>query len=71
MLHARNFNQQWPHNPANPGGAWDYHETIIAEADPRPIRVWMAVGDADLLNPNIMRDGMHDRVWPIIGWPPC
>jgi enterochelin esterase family protein len=28
----------------------------------KPLRVWMCVGDRDSLNPNIMRDGMHDWV---------
>ena len=55
-------NQQWPFNAANPGGAWDYHETIIPHARRKPIRIWMQVGDRDLLNPNVMRDGMHDWV---------
>lgn len=55
-------NQQWPFNAANPGGAWDYHETIIPGAPRKPIRVWMEAGDRDLLNPNVMRDGMHDWV---------
>jgi iron(III)-enterobactin esterase len=55
-------NQQWPFNPANPGGAWDYHETIIPDTKRKPIRIWMQVGDRDLLNPNVMRDGMHDWV---------
>jgi iron(III)-enterobactin esterase len=55
-------NQQWPFNPANPGGAWDYHETIIPDSKRKPIRIWMEAGDRDLLNPNIMRDGMHDWV---------
>jgi enterochelin esterase family protein len=55
-------NQQWPFNAANPGGAWDYHETIIPDSKPKPIRIWMQVGDRDLLNPNIMRDNMHDWV---------
>ncbi len=55
-------NQQWPFNAANPGGAWDYHETIIPDARPKPIRMWMEAGDRDLLNPNVMRDGMHDWV---------
>ena len=27
-----------------------------------PIRIWMMVGDKDLLYPNVMRDGMHDWV---------
>jgi hypothetical protein len=55
-------NQQWPYNPANPGGAWDYHETLIASTKPKPIRIWMQVADRDLLNPNVMRDDMHDWV---------
>ena len=55
-------NQQWPFNPANPGGAWDYHESIIAGSPKKPIRVWMHVGDRDLFNPNVMRDDMHDWV---------
>jgi enterochelin esterase family protein len=55
-------NQQWPFDPASPGGAWDYHQTLIPHAAPKPIRIWMQVGDRDLLNPNIMRDDMHDWV---------
>ncbi|HYO23415.1 MAG TPA: alpha/beta hydrolase-fold protein [Lacipirellulaceae bacterium] len=55
-------NQQWPYNPETPGGAWEYHRTLIPNSDPKPIRIWMHVADRDLLNPNIMRDGMHDWV---------
>jgi enterochelin esterase-like enzyme len=55
-------NQQWPFNPANPGGAWDYHDHLVAAVPAKPIRVWMHVGDRDLFNPNIMKDGMHDWV---------
>jgi enterochelin esterase-like enzyme len=55
-------NQQWPFNPANPGGAWDYHEKLIPGSAPKPIRIWMHVGERDLVNPNVMRDDMHD--WP-------
>jgi enterochelin esterase-like enzyme len=55
-------NQQWPFNPQTPGGAWDFHATLIPNSPKKPIRLWMGVGDADLLNPNIMRDGMHDWV---------
>lgn len=56
------INQQWPFNPATPGGAWEYHATLIPHSAPKPIRIWMEVGDRDLLNPNIMRDDMHDWV---------
>ena len=55
-------NQQWPFNPATPGGAWEYHNGIIAKAPLKPIRMWMQVGDRDLYNPNVMRDDMHDWV---------
>jgi enterochelin esterase family protein len=55
-------NQQWPFNPEMPDGAWGFHEKLIPESEPKPIRLWMEVGDHDLLNPNVMRDGMHDWV---------
>jgi enterochelin esterase-like enzyme len=55
-------NQQWPFNPETPGGAWDFHDKLIPESSRKPIRLWMGVGDRDLLNPNVMRDGMHDWV---------
>jgi len=55
-------NQQWPFNPQTPGGAWDFHEKLIPQSAPKPIRLWMEVGDRDLLNPNVMRDNMHDWV---------
>jgi enterochelin esterase family protein len=55
-------NQQWPFNPATPGGAWEYHASLIPDNPAKPIRIWMHVGDRDLYNPNVMRDGMHDWV---------
>lgn len=55
-------NQQWPFNPAIPGGAWEYHNGIIAGAPTKPLRIWMHVGDRDLYLNNAMRDGMHDWV---------
>ena len=55
-------NQQWPFNPELPDGAWDYHLKLIPQSEPKPIRIWMQVGDRDLFNPNILRDGMHDWV---------
>jgi len=55
-------NQQWPHNPATPGGAWEFHRTLIPKSPVKPIRIWMHVGDRDLFNPNVMRDDMHDWV---------
>jgi enterochelin esterase family protein len=55
-------NQQWPYNSVTPHGAWEFHEHLIPGSPPKPIRIWMEVGDKDLLNPNVMRDGMHDWV---------
>ncbi len=55
-------NQQWPSNPQTPHGAWEFHEHLIPSSPAKPLRIWMEVGDRDLLNPNVMRDGMHDWV---------
>jgi enterochelin esterase-like enzyme len=55
-------NQQWPWNPETPGGAWEFHRTLIPKSPKKNIRIWMEVGDRDLLNPNVMRDEMHDWV---------
>jgi iron(III)-enterobactin esterase len=55
-------NQQWPYNPETPHGAWEFHEHLIPNGPVKPIRIWMEVGDRDLLNPNVMRDNMHDWV---------
>jgi enterochelin esterase-like enzyme len=55
-------NQQWPPNPDTPHGAWEFHEHLIPNSPAKPLRIWMEVGDRDLLNPNILRDGMHDWV---------
>jgi len=55
-------NQQWPFNAETPGGAWEYHQALIPNSKAKPIRIWMHVGDRDLLNPNVMRDDMHDWV---------
>ncbi|MGH2563478.1 MAG: alpha/beta hydrolase [Ginsengibacter sp.] len=56
------INQQWPFNPKTPHGAWEFHEHLIPDSPVKPLRIWMEVGDRDLLNPNIMRDSMHDWV---------
>jgi iron(III)-enterobactin esterase len=55
-------NQQWPYNPKTPGGAWEFHKSLIPNNPRKPIRIWMEVGDQDLYNPNVMRDDMHDWV---------
>ncbi len=56
------INQQWPSNPETPHGAWEFPEHLIKDTPMKPIRLWMEVGDRDLYNPNVMRDGMHDWV---------
>jgi enterochelin esterase-like enzyme len=55
-------NQQWPPNGETPHGAWEFHERLIPNSPTQPIRIWLQVGDRDLLNPNVMRDDMHDWV---------
>ena len=55
-------NQQWPHSGKTPHGAYEFHEHLIPQSAKKPLRLWMEVGDRDLLNPNVMRDGMHDWV---------
>jgi len=55
-------NQQWPPSADTPHGAWEFHEHLIPNTPPKPIRIWMEVGDRDLFNPNVMRDNMHDWV---------
>jgi len=55
-------NQQWPPNADTPHGAWEFHEHLIPNSPAKPLRIWMEVGDRDLLNPNVMRDNMHDWV---------
>jgi hypothetical protein len=55
-------NQAWPFDPKYPDGAWGFHETLIPKEPKKPIRIFLSVGDRDSLNPNVMRDGMHDWV---------
>src|SRR5712671_1557607 len=55
-------NQQWPPSAETPHGAWEFHEHLIPNSPVKPLRIWMEVGDRDLLNPNVMLDNMHDWV---------
>ncbi len=41
-------NQQSPPDPATPRGAWEYHDTLIPQAERKPLRVWLEVGERDL-----------------------
>jgi enterochelin esterase family protein len=40
-------NQQSPTNPMLPHGAWEYHEHLIPQSDPKPLRVWLEAGEND------------------------
>ncbi|HVZ71967.1 MAG TPA: alpha/beta hydrolase-fold protein [Polyangia bacterium] len=40
-------NQESPTDPMYPHGAWEYHEHLIADAPPKPLRVWLEVGEND------------------------
>jgi len=40
-------NQQWPENPDSPRGAWEYHAHFVPENPPKPLRVWLEVGEHD------------------------
>src|SRR5262249_17585132 len=55
-------NQAWPFDSKYPDGAWGFHETLIPKEPNKPIRLFISVGDRGLLNPNVMRVGMHDWV---------
>ncbi|QDU97125.1 alpha/beta hydrolase [Lignipirellula cremea] len=55
-------NQQWPFDSQTPDGAWGFHDKIIPESPTKPLRIFLAVGDRDNFNPNVMRDGMHNWV---------
>ena len=52
-------NQQWPYNPETPGGAWEFHRTLIPNHPAKSLRVWLHVSDRDNFNDS---DGMHDWV---------
>jgi len=40
-------NQQSPFSAETPHGAWEYHEHLIPQSDPRPIRLWLEVSEHD------------------------
>ena len=39
--------QQSPMDPKTPHGAWEYHEHLVPNSDPKPLRVWLEVGEKD------------------------
>ena len=58
-------NQQWPPDPANLHGAWEYHEHLIPQSKRKPIRLWMEVGANDL-RPNDPESTLHN--WPFANY---
>jgi enterochelin esterase-like enzyme len=52
-------NQQYPYNPETPGGAWEFHRTLIPKSPVKPLRIWLHVADRDNFSQS---DGMHDWV---------
>ena len=52
-------NQQWPYNPETPGGAWEFHRSLIPNSPVKPLRIWMEISDRDNYSES---DGMHDWV---------
>ncbi len=40
-------NQQSPENPQSLHGAWEYHEHLIPQNPPKPLRIWLEVGQND------------------------
>lgn len=67
-------NQQWPHDPSMPGGAWQFHSPwaggpianftmngFIPDNPRKPIRYWFEAADQDLFYYTAgLPDGMHD-----------
>lgn len=41
-------NQQSPVSAETPRGAWEYHATLIPNAERKPLRIWLEVGERDL-----------------------
>ena len=55
-------NQASPQDPATSRGAWEYHATLIPSSPPRPIRIWMQVGEKDL-HADDPEESFHN--WPL------
>jgi len=54
-------NNQSPENPAFLHGAWEYHEHLIPQSAPKPLRIWMEVGENDNGSTNTAAD-LHNWV---------
>jgi hypothetical protein len=47
-------------NAAHPNGAWEYHESLIAAAEPKPLRVALSASENDF---DLNTDTEHRRNW--------
>jgi enterochelin esterase-like enzyme len=54
-------NNQTQEDPALPHGAWEYHEHLVPQSDPKPLRIWMEVGQNDNGSINTAAD-LHNWV---------
>jgi enterochelin esterase-like enzyme len=59
LTYSGTFVNQYP-EPAYPDGAWEYHEKLIAETTPKPLRVFLEVGENDNDLDAKFGDGMHN-----------
>ncbi|MFT5355190.1 MAG: enterochelin esterase family protein [Polyangiales bacterium] len=61
LTYSGTFVNQAP-DDTYPASAWEYHESLIAEADPKPLRVFLQVGENDLNLDGRFGDDQHDWV---------
>jgi len=54
-------NNQTEVDPALPHGAWEYHEHLVPGTEPKPLRIWMEVGEHDNGSVNTAAD-LHNWV---------
>jgi enterochelin esterase-like enzyme len=54
-------NNQTEVDPALPHGAWEYHEHLVPKTEPKPLRIWMEVGEHDNGSVNTAAD-LHNWV---------
>jgi enterochelin esterase-like enzyme len=54
------FVNQDPNNPTYPHGAWSYGEFLIAQTAPKPLRVFLQVGEFDNNLDSMFNDTMHN-----------
>lgn len=61
LTYSGTFVNQAP-DDTYPASAWEYHEHLIEEAEPKPLRVFLQVGENDLNLDGRFGDGQHDWV---------